>query len=149
MRGRQALRIIGRFAQHAGRARLSGMIDDLKLGPGYGGLRLDIGEGQDLADRMAVGDRAGGADHLAVEQHRFAAMAVRLAVGIDGEIGADPGQFARSRLFASGASRPRKSPLSSLTKRMTSASGSVTSLVSSPAPLNIFSMRMAFMAKEP
>ena len=65
---------------------------DLQGGARFGGVRFDIGKGEDFSDRMTIGDRGGGADDGSVMQDRFAAVAVRVAIGFNLQIGADPRQ---------------------------------------------------------
>ena len=67
------------------------MDHNVQSGTGRGGPWFEIGKGQDLTHRVTVGHRRGRAYNRSIQQHCLAAVAIELAVGLNREIGADPG----------------------------------------------------------
>src|SRR5262245_41055272 len=75
------LGVPGRIRDEAGGAALAEHLD-LHLGAGCGVLALHIGDGQALADAVAVGAGGGAADHLLADEERLVAPGIGL-LGVD------------------------------------------------------------------
>ena len=105
------------------------------------------GEGKDLADTVPIGDRTHRADHISFVEHRFAAMTAGLAVGLNGDIGADSwqltslGSLRRCQCRVAADDFPSKLAGIGKTKRPDAVAGNSDLLCRQPAEGGVFVWR--------